>query len=157
MQTTINTDGKAVNTKSTFSMACAVSLNISASKETIWSLLTNASKVADWNSTIISLSGNISLNETIHLKSTAAPERTFNLKVTTLDAPREMVWEDGMAPMFKGVRTYRLTAKDDGTTDFAMREDFSGVMLPLIKSSLPDFRPSFEQFASDLKQAAENK
>lgn len=155
MQTTINTDGKAVNTKSTFSMACAISINISASPETIWELLSDTSKISDWNSTIISLSGEIALNQTINLKSTAAPERTFNLKVTTLNAPHKMVWEDGMAPMFKGVRTYTLTANDDGTTDFAMRENFSGVMLPMIKSSLPDFRPSFEQFASDLKQASE--
>lgn len=155
MQTTINTDGKAVNTKSTFSMACAVSININANPETIWKLLSDASKISDWNSTIISLSGEIALNQTINLKSTAAPERTFNLKVTTLNAPHKMVWEDGMAPMFKGVRTYTLTANDDGTTDFAMRENFSGVMLPMIKSSLPDFRPSFEQFASDLKQASE--
>lgn len=155
MQTTINTDGKAVNTKSTFSMACAISINISASPETIWELLSDTSKISDWNSTIISLSGEIALNQTINLKSTAAPERTFNLKVTTLNAPHKMVWEDGMAPMFKGVWTYTLTANDDGTTDFAMRENFSGVMLPMIKSSLPDFRPSFEQFASDLKQASE--
>lgn len=155
MQTTINTDGKAVNTKSTFSMACAISINISASPETIWELLSDTSKISDWNSTIISLSGEIALNQTINLKSTAAPERTFNLKVTTLNAPHKMVWEDGVAPMFKGVRTYTLTANDDGTTDFAMRENFSGVMLPMIKSSLPDFRPSFEQFASDLKQASE--
>jgi hypothetical protein len=36
-----------------------------------------------------------------------------------------------------------------------MVEVFAGVMLPLIKRSLPDFRHPFERFAADLKQAAE--
>ena len=155
MQATINTDGKAVNEKSMFSTACQVAVNIKASPDKVWSLLTDAGAIPDWNSTVISLSGRIALNETIHLKSTAAPERTFNLKVTTLDAPRKMVWEDGMAPMFKGVRTYTLTAKSDGTSDFHMREVINGIMLPLIGGSLPDFRPTFEAFASDLKRASE--
>jgi hypothetical protein len=31
------------------------------------------------------------------------------------------------------------------------------VMLPLIKGSLPDFGPSFEQYAADLKREAERR
>jgi hypothetical protein len=34
-------------------------------------------------------------------------------------------------------------------------EVFSGVMLPMIKGSLPDFAPSFEAYAEDLKREAE--
>ena len=55
-------------------------------------------------------------------------------------------------------RTHRgitLTPKGDGTTEFAMREVFSGLMLPMIRGSLPDFGPAFETFARDLKRAAE--
>ena len=36
-----------------------------------------------------------------------------------------------------------------------MVEVFSGVMLPMIKGSLPDFGPVFERYALDLKKAAE--
>jgi hypothetical protein len=66
-----------------------------------------------------------------------------------------MVWSDGFAPMFRGVRTYTLTENADGTTGFSMREVFSGLMLPMIRGSLPDFGPPFEQFAADLKCEAE--
>lgn len=156
MQKTIVTDGKAVNARTTFSTECAVAININAAPDAVWSLLTTAADIPNWNSTVISLEGQIALNETIKLKSTASPDRTFNLKVSAMSAPGKMVWKDGMAPMFKGVRTYTLTAKSDGTTDFAMREVISGLMLPMIRRSLPDFRPTFEQFAADLKQAAEN-
>jgi hypothetical protein len=66
-----------------------------------------------------------------------------------------MVWSDGAAPMFKGVRTFELTENADGTTDFSMVEVFTGLMLPMIKGTLPDFGPPFEQYATDLKRAAE--
>ena len=37
-----------------------------------------------------------------------------------------------------------------------MTEAFSGVMLPMIRGSLPDFAPAFEAYAADLKRAAES-
>jgi hypothetical protein len=36
-----------------------------------------------------------------------------------------------------------------------MVEVLSGVMLPMIKGSLPDFGPAFEAYAADLKREAE--
>jgi predicted dithiol-disulfide oxidoreductase (DUF899 family) len=52
-------------------------------------------------------------------------------------------------------RTFTLTPKGRGVTEFEMTETFSGRMLPLIKRSLPDFGPAFETYAADLKRAAE--
>jgi hypothetical protein len=66
-----------------------------------------------------------------------------------------MVWSDGMAPMFKGERTFTLTPRADGTTELEMVETFSGLMLPMIKGSLPDFAPVFDRYARDLKKEAE--
>ena len=87
-------------------------------------------------------------------------DRTFSLKVAAYDAPRRMVWRDGFAPMFQGVRTFTLEEGGSGPetwTDFEMVEVFSGLMLPLIKRSLPDFGPAFEQYARDLANEAEGK
>lgn len=138
-------------------MECAVAINIHAKPRAIWSLLTDAARMPQWNSTVLGIDGHIAPGERIALKSTLDPKRTFNLKVGTFDPPSKMVWQDGMAPMFKGVRTYTLTPRRDGSTDFTMTETLTGLMLPLIARSLPDFRPSFEQFALDLKQASERK
>lgn len=41
--------------------------------------------------------------------------------------------------------------------DFTMSEVYTGLMLPMIAGSLPDFRPTFEQYVSDLKKEAEKK
>lgn len=149
-------DNKATSSATTFRMETAVAININASADKIMSLLTNASDFTMWNSTVISVDGQIKQGEKIKLVSKLDPKRTFNLKVSEM-TPTKMIWQDGFPPMFSGVRTFSLIPKSDGTTDFSMIEVFKGIMLPLIKGSLPDFKPNFEQYALDLKTAAEKQ
>ena len=66
-----------------------------------------------------------------------------------------MTWSDGIAGVFKGVRTFELRPRNDTSTDFVMEEHFSGVVFALTKRMLPDFRPVFEAYAGDLKREAE--
>jgi hypothetical protein len=146
---------KATKTSSVFRMECAISASIQASADKIWGLLTNAAAFPRWNSTVTSIEGEIAEGQTLKLKVPAAPARVFKPKVSHVQAGRSMIWSDGMAPMFKGVRTFTLTPNTDGSTLFSMKEEFSGLMLPMIKGSLPDFAPVFEAYAEDLKGAAE--
>ena len=76
----------------------------------------------------------------------AMPADKFNFSPESLNIP---------GSNFKGVRTFSLLPNADGSTEFSMKEEFSGLMLPLIKGSLPDFAPVFETYAGDLKRAAE--
>lgn len=145
----------ATKTNSAFKMSCAVSCNIKAPAEKIWALLTTAENFPVWNSTVTSMKGKIALGQKLELKVTLDPKRTFTPKVSTFEPAAKMEWSDGMAPMFKGVRTFTLAPKNDGSTDFSMIEVFAGVMLPMIKGSLPDFGPAFETYAADLKREAE--
>ncbi len=147
--------GVATKKTSTFEMECGVGVHIRATPKTIWALLTNAADFPRWNSTVTRLEGDIQLGKKLALRVPIAPDRVFKPKVTELVPERRMVWSDGAAPMFKGVRVFTLAPRADGTTDFSMVETFRGVMLPLIKGSLPDFGPPFEQYAADLKREAE--
>lgn len=155
MQPTITPDGRAQTTRQTFSLQYAIAIQIKASADKLWTLLTSAGDFPRWNSTVTSIEGTIALGQKIKLRVPIAPGRTFQLKVSELEPGKRMVWRDGMAPMFQGVRTYTLTPRPDGTTEFAMTEVLSGLMLPMIKSSLPDFAPAFEQYVKDLKREAE--
>lgn len=147
--------GRARRSKSTFRLEYEVSINIKASPARIWSLLTTASEFPKWNSTVQSIEGQIALGQVIQLRATVAPTRVFKLKVSELVPEQRMVWNDGTAPIFTGVRTYTLRPQQDASTDFSMTEVFRGLMLPMIAGSLPDFGPIFEQYAADLKRAAE--
>lgn len=154
MTTTIPTTGRATKNKTTFRMAYAVGANIKAPASRIWALLTDAKGFPQWNSTVQSIEGTIALAQKIKLYVKIAPGRAFNLTVSEFVPDQRMVWSDGNL-LFRGVRTYTLTPKADGSTDFTMAEVFSGAMLPMIAGSLPDFGPEFEKFAADLKRAAE--
>ena len=153
----MNTRIKATANIGTFSMECSVSCNISATPAKVWKILTDAASFTAWNSTLTKMEGKIALGETVELEAKSAPGRTFKLKITSLNPGNNMTWEDGFAPMFKGRRTFALTGGSSGDTVFTMTEKFWGLMLPMIKSSLPDFVPIFEQYAADLKQEAEKK
>jgi hypothetical protein len=146
---------RAVKTASTFRMTCSITRTIHASPERLWALLTDAPGFSRWNSTVTRIGGKVALGEKLAIEVPAAPGRTFKPKVTEFEPGARMVWSDGAAPMFKGVRTYTLEAAGDGATKFSMTEVFSGVMLPLIRGSLPDFAPVFETYAADLKREAE--
>jgi uncharacterized protein YndB with AHSA1/START domain len=151
------TTAKATKTGTAFRMDCAIRTTIHASPETIWALLTDAASFPRWNSTVTSIEGDIALGQRLRLRVKSAPDRVFTPTVSEVSERRSMVWSDGMAPMFKGVRTFTLTPNEDGTTDFSMTEVFSGLALPMIKGSLPDFAPVFEAYAEDLKRTAEGK
>lgn len=55
------------------------------------------------------------------------------------------------------MRTFTLQPRADGGTDWTMKEAFSGSMMKMIAPKLPDFGPSFDTFAADLKREAERR
>lgn len=145
----------AEKTAAAFRQRTAVTCAIRATPERIWALLTNAADFPRWNSTVTSVEGTIALGQPLSIRVPIAPGRVFKPKVTAFEPGRSMVWSDGLPPMFRGVRTFTLQPDAGGSTTFSMAEELSGVMLPLIRGSLPDFGPAFEAYAADLKREAE--
>lgn len=143
-------------TRSTFSLSCRVDVNISARAPVVWHLLTDAQRFPKWNSTVTGIEGQIREGERLRLH-VPGTTRTFTPKVSDVVPNERMTWSDGVAPLFRGVRTFSLRPRDDGSTDFTMEEQFSGVVFALVKGSLPDFGPIFERYASDLKREAERR
>jgi hypothetical protein len=137
-----------------FSMSCRVETHIRAPAERIWALLTDASGFPRWNSTITRIEGRIREGERLRLH-VPGTKRTFTPTVSDVVVNERMTWTGGFPLLFKGVRTFELRPRADGSTAFAMGEHFAGVMLPLAKGSMPDFGPVFQRFADDLKREAE--
>ena len=139
-----------------FSITCRVALDIRAPAARIWSLLTDADGFPRWNSTVSRVEGQIREGERLRLH-VPGTDRTFTPTVSGLVPDKRMTWTGGFSPVFKGVRTFELRPCDDGSTQFAMEERFSGLMLPFVKGSMPDFGPVFERYANDLKVEAERR
>jgi len=145
---------RITQTHGAFSLGCRVEVNVLARATVLWSLLTDAQGFPRWNSTVSSIEGQIRDGERLRLRAPGT-NRTFTPTVSGVVPNERMTWTGGFAPLFKGVRTFALQQRDDGSTDFAMEERFSGLMLPLAKGSMPDFGPIFERYANDLKREAE--
>lgn len=133
-----------------------VSRDINAPADAVWSVLTQTDKLLEGNLGITRIEGEIGRGEKIKLW-TEVSDRPFTLTVTELQPSRRMVWEGGMPlGLFKGIRQFNLTPSGDATR-FQMREEFSGLLLPLIWKSMPDLNPAFNKFADGLKLIAESR
>ena len=143
-------DGRATTVKTTFSRETSISSHIQASPEVVWSLLTNGADFPRWNSTVVSLEGEIRLGETIKLKSTLDESRTFNLTVKEFEAEKRLVWGDR-----QGSRVYTIERSGEDGVRFSMSEKIGGLLFPLLSRMIPPFDEAFEQFTADLKQEAE--
>ena len=148
------TEPEVTRTRGVSSLAWGVAVNIHARAVRIWSLLTDAKNFPRWNSMVAGIEGQIRDGERLRLR-VPGTDRTFTPRVTGVVPGERMIWAGGVAPLFKGVRTFELRPRNDGSVDFSMEERFSGLVLPLVKSSLPDFGPVFARFASDLRTEAE--
>lgn len=130
---------------------------IAARPDQIWATLTDAQTLVTGGLGIIRIDGTIAAGAALKVWSEASPTRGFALRVSEFVPHQRMVWEGGM-PMglFKGVREFTLTPAE-GTTEFHMTENFSGLLAPLVTRSIPDLTPSFEKFARGLQSLAERK
>jgi hypothetical protein len=134
----------------------SVTTSIHATAERIWALLTDAAGYTRWNHTIDKVEGRIALGEKVTIHAKINPGRAFPVKVTAFEPSRGMVWTGGMPlELFKGERTFTLQPAANECVEFSMREQYTGLMAPLITRSIPDLQPAFDEFARDLKCAAE--
>ena len=146
-----NQQDGAQTIRKTFSRETTVSTTIQADAGIVWALLTNASDYPRWNSTVVSITGEIRQGGNIELKSTLDEKRVFKLKVKEFVPEKRLVWGDA-----QGNRAYSLTRREAGGVRFEMTEKIGGPLFPLFAGYIPPFDESFDSFAADLKKEAES-
>ena len=138
-------------------MHYASSVRVDAPLELVWGVLTDAAGWSTWESGVTGVDGRLAAGEKITIRGAAAPGRSFPVRVTAYE-PEVLIELTGGMPLglFKGVRRYTLS-RDASQTSLAVREDYSGPLLPLFARSMPDLQPSFDQFTAGLKQRVEGR
>ncbi len=136
----------------------SVKINIACSPEEIWTVLMDTSSYPEWATGTHRLEGQIAPGETLELFTASKPDKSMTLKVSHLEPQRTFTLSGGLPfNSFKGDRTFTLIPQADGTTDFSMREVFSGWLSPLLGRLIPDLTKSFETYAAGLKKQCEGK
>jgi hypothetical protein len=132
------------------------SCEINAPPEVIWRILTDAAKYPEWDPGIINIEGTIVLGNQLTLYTKADPKRAFKPTVIDFKPSREMTWRSGMPlGLFHGARTFLLEPLSDRVR-FTLREEYGGLLLPMIGKSIPDLNPIFAAFCAALKKRAES-
>ena len=134
-------------------------IDIDASPERVWEVLTDFPTHPSWNPFIREISGEV--REGAELRVVLGPRGkpvTFRPTVVEAEAPRALVWLGtfGGAWLFRGEHRFRLEALPDGGTRFHHGEAFGGLLLPLLRTSLDtETRAGFEAMNAALKARAE--
>jgi hypothetical protein len=136
-------------------MEFSATTQINAAPATVWQILTDSSKYIEWDPGLISMEGDIALGGQLTIYAQVSPGRAFNVTVSEFEPNRRMVWSSGMPfGLFKGARTFLIEPNGNSVT-FTIREEFSGLLLPMIGKSIPDMNPVFAAFVDALKGRAE--
>ena len=106
----------------------ASSVVIRGTLDATWQVLTGAPAYPSWNSTVTRVDGTVALGGTA----------TVHGKVAA-----------------KGGRVFELRPSAEASVAFTMREDYSGLLAPLISKSIPDPQPASDEFATCLKARVE--
>ena len=136
-------------------------IQISAPIDNVWNILTEFNNWKDWNPTINRADGSASvgskLNITIRGKD-GKDASNYQPVVLESNAPNSFRWRANMMAdfVFKNDRVFVLTAKDGGT-QLIHKEEFSGLMVPLMWSMLKGFvGPTLENMNQALKKKVES-
>lgn len=136
------------------------SVTISASPDKIWSILMDFDKYPEWNPFIISIIGKAKLRE--RLKVTIQPPGSkpmvFKPQVTLYKKDKQFGWLGGlfMRGIFDGHHIFEIEDDGDGRCTFIQREEFGGLLVPLLWKSLnTKTRAGFEAMNDKLKSLAE--
>lgn len=132
----------------------SASIEINASAETVWKIITDANSYPTWDLAMNRIEGKLELGETVKF-FTKLSEQAFPIKVTAFEPSKKLVLTGGMPlGLFKSERIHSLFFKD-GKTHFHTEEIFSGLLLPVFGKNIPDLTENFQGFVVALKKQAE--
>ena len=143
-------------------MELSSEIEINASPETVWKLLTDTSRFPEWNPFIRRLSGELKVGQklTVFIQPPGGSGMEFKPEVLKVEAGRELRWLGHlMIPgLFDGEHIFQIEPLGDGHVRFHQREIFSGILVPLLKKFLDsDTRRGFDAMNRRLKELAEGK
>lgn len=135
-------------------------VEVTAPIEAVWDTLIDLSRYPEWNPFIVSSEGRVAVGErlTNRLRPPGGREVTFRPTVTVVERPTTFEWLGrlGMPGIFDGRHRFELTASDDGRTLVTQGEQFDGVLVRLLRSSLDTkTRAGFQAMNAALKARVE--
>jgi len=135
-------------------------IEIQASAERVWQLLTDFTSFPQWNPFIRRASGTVQPGERLEvkIKPSGASGMTFRPTVLIAEPNRELRWLGRLLipGLFDGEHIFTIEPLGANRVRFVQREIFTGLLVPLFARRLDtDTRRGFEEMNQALKVRAE--
>jgi len=136
------------------------SIEIDAPPARVWEVFADFARYPEWNPFVASLHGTVAMGERIEARLTPPGGKgmTFKPRVTAFTAGTELHWLGHLLVpgLFDGEHQFTLQPIDESRTRFVQREDFTGILVPLVLKMVgKSTRQGFEAMNGALKQRVE--
>ena len=136
-------------------------IDIHATAERVWQILTDFDAYPDWNPFLVRASGTPRRGERLNLRMQPVGGRGMTFRPTVIEASpgRRLRWLGRLlAPgIFDGEHSFTIEAVGEGTVRLIQEERFRGILVPLLWRSLQRRTlPAFEQMNLALRKRAES-
>ena len=135
-------------------------IEIGASAERVWQLLTDFDRYPQWNPFIRSITGRPEPHTRlkVFIQPSGARGMSFSPTVLKAEHNRELRWLGHLfiSGVFDGEHIFTIEPITENKVRFIQREEFSGFLVPLFWNGLDkDTRRGFNEMNSALKKLAE--
>ncbi|MDA1258638.1 MAG: SRPBCC domain-containing protein [Chloroflexi bacterium] len=109
-------------------------IEIEASPEAVWALLSDFAGWSGWNPYIVEIKGEAIVGETVEIRVTMADgtDSGFDSVVDVVTPNRRVSWKGGMEDRseFQGEHIFEIEPRENGKCTFIHREIFTGRRVP---------------------------
>jgi hypothetical protein len=133
-------------------------IEIRAHSERVWEILSATSAYPDWNPFIRSIAGQFEPGETIKVSLSLPGSGSYGFKPVILRASfPEIRWKGKFlfTGLVDGEHYFRLESLSTNVTRFVHGENFSGILVGLMRGALNKTKRGFESMNEALKRVAE--
>ncbi len=134
-------------------------IEINATPERVWQILTDTEKFPEWNPFIHRFKGNLVVGETLNVFLGESPTKgmTFRPQVLAVTPNRAFRWLGHLFinGIFDGEHIFEIEPLDTNRIRFIQREKFNGILVPVF--NFDSTRRGFEAMNRALKERAEAK
>jgi hypothetical protein len=135
-------------------------IDIDATPQRVWQVLSEFSSYPQWNPFIIRAEGQAQSGSRLVMRMQPIGARGVTLRPTVVEATpgHRLRWLGrlGIRGIFDAEHTFTITPREGGGVRLAQDEAFTGVLVPLLARSLDRHtRPAFDAMNTALKHRAE--
>ncbi len=135
-------------------------VEIDASPERVWGVLTDFASFPQWNPFVRRLAGELGEGATLEAELHPPGGRAMTFRPTVLEATPERMfrWRGRMGPpgVFEGEHRFAIEPLDGNRTRFVQSERFTGALAPLLLLLIEkSTRRGFEEMNAALKRRVE--